>query len=497
MNLFRNIMRPAAALCLAALACTGAAKEPPSPQPTPGQRAMIDRKYGMFLHFGMNTYLNAEWSDGTAPASAYAPPADIADKAAGWVRNARRAGMRSIVLTTKHHDGFCLWDSRCTDYDIAHPSVGCKADIVRAVADACRREGIAFSVYYSLWDRHEPSYRDKDPSAYVRFMKQQLRELMTGYGPVSELWFDGAWDRPTADWHLQELYDLVKGLQPDCQISTNWTVGKHPVDMREGDSIVYFPSDFRLWDPYLPVSRDPKIYTHGGRRYYLPFESTQTISVLGSWFSHPEDTTVRGVEELEEIFYVAASNDNCLLLNVPPAKDGLQNPRAVDNIVALARVLGIENGGRFPRRLKRPRSLTAGARASASSVRGGDALHHGADYAVDSDVSTAWTAGDSLARLEVTLARTAAFDGCFIITGENSIRRFTVEAEQGGRWTEVYRSGLLPETRMNSFMGYGIIEFSLPEAVRTRRFRMSVEQSDGRPRIYSIRLRPAAGRKKK
>lgn len=323
-------------------------------QPTPGQQAMIDRKYGMFLHFGMNTYLNAEWSDGTAAAGVYAPPADIAEQAAGWVRNAKKAGMRSIVLTTKHHDGFCLWDSKYTDHDIANPAIEHKVDIVKAVSDACQKEGIAFSVYYSLWDRHEPCYQDEDKKVYIQYMKNQLQELMTGYGPVHELWFDGAWDRKTEDWHLQEVYDFVKSMQPDCQISTNWTIGKRPVDMQEGDSIIYFPSDFRLWDPFLPVAVDPKIYTHSGKQYYLPFESTQTISVIGNWFSHPEDTTVRDVEELADIFYTATINDNCLLLNIPPDTQGKQNPKAIENILTLARQLGIENGKPFPKELKKP-----------------------------------------------------------------------------------------------------------------------------------------------
>ena len=239
--------------------------------------------------------------------------------------------MRSIVLTTKHHDGFCLWDSKYTDHDIANPAIEHKVDIVKAVSDACQKEGIAFSVYYSLWDRHEPCYQDEDKKVYIQYMKNQLQELMTGYGPVHELWFDGAWDRKTEDWHLQEVYDFVKSMQPDCQISTNWTIGKRPVDMQEGDSIIYFPSDFRLWDPFLPVADDPKIYTHSGKQYYLPFESTQTISVIGNWFSHPEDTTVRDVEELADIFYTATINDNCLLLNIPPDTQGKQNPKAIEN----------------------------------------------------------------------------------------------------------------------------------------------------------------------
>lgn len=475
--------------CLGTLVYACSAVKNQTPQPTKGQQAMIDRKYGMFLHFGMNTYLNVEWSDGTAHASNYAPPADIAEKAAGWVKNAKRAGMRSIVLTTKHHEGFCLWDSKYTDHDIANPAIENKVDIVKAVSDACHKEGIAFSVYYSLWDRHEPSYRDKDKYAYIQYMKNQLRELMTEYGTVHELWFDGAWDRKNEDWHLQELYDFVKSMQPDCQISTNWTIGKRPVDMQEGDSIVYFPSDFRLWDPYLPMKNDPKIYTHSGKKYYLPFESTQTISVIGSWFNHPEDVSVRDVEELEEIFYVSTSNDNCLLLNVPPATSGEQNPKAIENIVKLAELLGIENGKDFPKTLNKPQSLTTNATAVASSVHKNDTLHYGANYAVDSDVSTSWVAADSLAWVTVTLAEKATFDHFFIIGGENSIRKFAIEVEKDEAWVSVYQSDPLPETHLNSFMGYGIIEFSLAEPLTTDRFRISVQQSNGNPAIYSIRLK--------
>lgn len=468
-------------------ACT-ALQKAESPRPTKGQQAMIDRKYGMFLHFGMNTYLNVEWSDGTAPASTYAPPADIAEKAAGWVKNAKQAGMRSIVLTTKHHDGFCLWDSQYTDYDIAHPDIKNKVDIVKAVSDACKKENIAFSVYYSLWDRHEPSYRERDGKSYIQYMKNQLKELMTNYGPVHELWFDGAWDRKTEDWHLQEIYDFVKSMQPECQISTNWTIGKHPVDMQEGDSIIYFPSDFRLWDPYLPAKNDPKIYRHNGKLYYLPFESTQTISVLGSWFNHPEDSTVREVEELEEIFYVATSNDNCLLLNVPPDTNGEQNPKAIKNIMELARLLGIENGKKFPKTLSKPQSLTTDATATASSIHKNDTLHYGASNAVDSDVSTSWVSGDSLATLTVVLDKEATFDKFFMITGENSIRKFAIEVEKGGSWAPVYQSDLLPETHQNSFMGYGVTQFVLPETLTARKFRMHIQQSNGHPTIYSIRL---------
>ena len=476
-------------LALSLLLATGTARAArPDVVPTPGQKAMIDRKYGMFLHFGMNTYLNAEWSDGSAAASVYAPPADIAEKAAQWVRHAKRAGMRSIVLTTKHHDGFCLWDSKYTDYDVANPQVRHKADIVRAVSDACKKEGIAFSIYYSLWDRHEPLYRDPDPRKYIEFMKKQLGELMTQYGPVAELWFDGAWDRKVDQWYLPEVYDFVKKLQPQCQISTNWTIGKRPVDMKAGDPIVYFPSDFRLWDPFLPVQNDPKIYTYQGQEYYLPYECTQTISVLGNWFSHPEDTTVRELEELEEIFHGSTANDNCLLLNIPPDTNGEQNPLAIRRIEELASLLGIQNGGDFPKKPKTPSSLTRNATATATGIHKDDALHNGPLYAVDSDVSTAWT-GDSLSVLQIRLARKVAFKQLFLIIGKGSIGEYALEYLDGKTWKTLHQDRIDPATQPQSFMGYGFIDLKFDRKIRARDLRLRVLQSNGRPSVYSLRLR--------
>lgn len=458
--------------------------------PTPGQQAMIDRKYGMFLHFGMNTYLNAEWSDGSAPAATYNPPADIAEKAAQWVTNAKKAGMRSIVLTTKHHDGFCLWDSQYTDFDIANPDIRNKADIVKAVSDACRKEGIAFSVYYSLWDRHEPCYKEADFRKYIDYMKNQLKELMTNYGEVCELWFDGAWDKKNvSDWCLPEIYQFVKEMQPNCQISTNWTLGKRPVDMAENDSIIYFPADFRLWDPFLPVKNDPKIYSHGGKKYYLPFECTQTISVLGNWFSHPEDKTVRELDELEEIFYVSTANDNCLLLNIPPDVNGEQNPLAIERITALAQKLGIEDGKPFPKQLPEPKSLTSSATASASSIFKQDTLHYGAMYAIDSDVSTAWKADKETATLEISLKQAADIKEIAIIEERNSIQDFFIEALINQKWATIYTGKALADPKAESFMGYGYNKFTLPQSVQTDRLRINIQKSSGTPSIYSIRLK--------
>lgn len=195
----------------------------PSNKPNKTQQLLIERGYGMFVHFGVNTFSNLEWSDGKTPASLYNPTALDCDQ---WVRIAREAGFRYVLLITKHHDGFCLWDSKYTEYDVASSPV--KTDVVAEVAKACRKYGLEFGIYYSLWDRHQPSYKNPEKTLYVDYMVNQLTELLTNYGDVCELWFDGGWDRKVAEWDLDRLYKHVKKLQPTCAVGVNHTIVLEP-----------------------------------------------------------------------------------------------------------------------------------------------------------------------------------------------------------------------------------------------------------------------------
>lgn len=136
----------------------------PSLEPTEGQQAQIDRKFGMFLHFGINTFNNTEWSKGRLPVKSYCPTAIDADS---WVKTAYEAGMNYVILITKHHDGFCLWDTYTTTYSVNYSPN--KTDVVKAVADACKKYGIKLGLYYSLWDRHEKCYRNNEK--YVCYME--------------------------------------------------------------------------------------------------------------------------------------------------------------------------------------------------------------------------------------------------------------------------------------------------------------------------------------
>jgi len=320
----------------------------PGTEPNAYQKAKAELKYGMFIHFGVNTYVDKEWTDGTVPASVFNP---VGLNPEQWVMTARDAGMKYIVLVTKHHDGFCLWDSPHTTYDVGSAPV--KTDVVKAVSDACRKYGIKMGLYYSLWDRKEETYKTDFSKGYISYMKMQLTELMSNYGEICELWFDGGWEKPAADWKLDELYDLVKTLQPQCQIGVNGTIGnaektgvlsmlwKRPILQRNGDAIRFFPSDFRLDDPDLTRKVDPKCFTHQGKTYYLPFEATQCLK--STWFYNTKNETgkTRTVGKIVKAYKHLVAQGNTLVLNAAPNREGLLMQSDIDTLLAAAKALGI------------------------------------------------------------------------------------------------------------------------------------------------------------
>lgn len=313
----------------------------PADGPNAVQRLMIARRYGMFIHFGVNTFHDEEWTDGTKPPASYAPAAVDADQ---WARTARAAGMKYVIFTAKHHDGFCLWPTAHTDYGVASSPV--KTDVVAALAESCAKHRIEMGLYYSLWDRHEPSHADHP--RYVEYMLRQITELLTGYGPVCELWLDGGWAKKREQWDIPAVYARVKQLQPRCAVGVNWTIGLpdnpdapevKPDAQREGFPIRYFPSDFRLGDPYLPADPDPKLFAHGGELYYLPFETT--VCLNSRWFFNTQDTALRSVDELATLYRVATAQDNVLIVNSPPTRAGVMSERNAARLRELAGRLGM------------------------------------------------------------------------------------------------------------------------------------------------------------
>lgn len=301
-----------------------------SQAPNKAQKQQIARKYGMFIHFGINTFHDEEWTDGTKPVSSYAPVEVDAEQ---WVKSAKDGGMKYVILVTKHHEGFCLWDSKYTEYDVA--SSPNKTNVVEAVAKVCKKYGIELGLYYSLWDRKvNGNVEDQSQdAAYNTYMINQLKELITmvrKYTHIVEFWFDGGWVKQNYRWPIMEIYQTIKSKEPNCQIGVNWSIGSPenvdahlilPKDQKEGYPIRYFPSDFRLGDPYLPGNNDPKLFVHDGKSYYMPWEST--ICISERWFYNTKDTKFKTIDELEKLYHQCTKNDNILILNCPPNREGL------------------------------------------------------------------------------------------------------------------------------------------------------------------------------
>lgn len=321
----------------------------PMPSYIPGkyQVDQINRKYGMFLHFGMNTFHDVEWSDGSLPASSYDPCSIDAEQ---WVRTAKEAGMKYVILITKHHDGFCLWNSKYTNYDVNNS--GNKTNVVEAVAKACKKYDIGLGLYYSLWDRHEnadveDSLQDEK---YNKYIIEQVNELINitkkCQTKIVEFWFDGGWLKQNYRWPTEEIYKTIKSQEPQCQVGINWSIGTPenldqttvlPTEQKAGYPIRYFPSDFRLGDPYLPASPDPKMFSHDNKQYYMPWEST--ICISNNWFYNTKDTTYKSVDKLVKSYRQATSQNNILILNTPPGRDGKIRQKDIEILMEIKKSL--------------------------------------------------------------------------------------------------------------------------------------------------------------
>ena len=281
----------------------------------------------MFIHFGVNTFTNREWGDGTEHPSIFNPARLDATQ---WARVARDAGFRTMVLTAKHHDGFCLWPTRTTKHSVASsPFRGGNGDVVREFVDACRHENLKVGLYCSPWDRNSPVYGDS--ARYNDLFCDQLTELLTQYGPVHEVWFDGAngegpnGRKQVYDW--PRFWSHVRRLMPDAVMfsdagpdirwignergvagDTNWsTVDPSVVTVpgMSGDGVMKMLQD---GDPAGTVWR--------------PGETD--VSIRPGWFYHPtEDARVKSVEQLVELYFTSVGRNSKLLLNVPPTTDGL------------------------------------------------------------------------------------------------------------------------------------------------------------------------------
>lgn len=481
--------------CLAVYQWGFSQKIEPATNPNNTQLKMEERGYGMFIHFGINTFGETEWSDGSISVNKYNPTELDCDQ---WVRVAKDAGFRYVLLTTKHHDGFCLWDSKYTDYDVASSPV--KTDVVAEVAKACKKYGLEFAVYYSLWDRKDPSYKDKNPEKYIDYMCNQLTELLTNYGPICELWFDGGWDRREKDWNLPRVYNLIKELQPRCAVGVNHTIVLKENERKFAlpDSMIvdnkyyfqYFPSDFRLWDPKIAHRDDKKQYLHQGDSYYLPFEHTICISKYWSWFAKNTPQPTRDLDELEELFYWSTNNKNTLVMNIPPDQTGRIREHEANAIISLGKRLGLKKGKPLP---TNGTFISHNAMASATSTYENDKQKHGAWLAVDGGMQTQWTAVDTLATLTIDLDSRQQFNKISIFEYQdekyasdgftniraNRILEYNIAILQNNKWEIIYVGA-------ESMGDCKVINF--PKSYSTSKMRLEITKSIAPPSIKEINV---------
>lgn len=307
--------------------------------PDAGQRKWLELGAGLMVHFGINTYYDCEWSDGTLDIGRFNPVRFDPDQ---WVAAAKAAGLTYLLIVSKHHDGFCNWRSSWTDCHCGNTPF--KRDVLAELSDACARQNMKLGLYYSLWDRYEPSF--EHDHGYAMFMKRQLTELLTCYGEIVEIWFDGGWKKGGTDyqdperWYWREIYEHIKAIQPGCMVGNNGTSGR-------SGQIVMWPCDFRIGEKRLPPEDDKKIYYCGGIGSWLPYEAVFTLSAggdgkppfgSGKWFWHATDTTTVTAASLAEKRDLCAARGANLLINAGPDDQGLLREVDVECLQALGKI---------------------------------------------------------------------------------------------------------------------------------------------------------------
>jgi len=388
-------------------------------KPSPQQVEWQDLEVGVIVHFGTNTFLNREWGDGTADPKVFNPAQADPEQ---WVRAAKAAGARYVVLVAKHHDGFCLWPTEQTAYSVAaSPWMGGKGDLVRMTADAARRNGLQFGVYLSPWDRHDPRY--KDAPAYDRYYLSELEELASRYGNLAEFWLDGA----GSEGHIYDFKKIIETLrtyQPNTLVFADTGLFEYG-DIRwvgnEGGDIPY-----ENWNV---------IDRHGFLRW-RPVEADTPLH-KDHWFWHANDeASLKSVDELMATYERTVGRGGQLMLGIAPDDRGL----LPDADVARLREFGEAVRERFANDL---------------------ALHHApADEnsaaALDGDPDTFWSAppGSHQAVLEADFAAPVTFNRALTMEWLNDgqhVQQYAIEVWRDGAWKAVSGGYAIGHKKIDAF----------------------------------------------
>ncbi|MFC3416571.1 alpha-L-fucosidase [Algoriphagus hitonicola] len=413
--------------------------EPVFPIPHERQIAWQELEFYGFVHFNMNTFSDREWGFGDEKPEQFNPTELDARQ---WARIAKEAGMKGLIITAKHHDGFVLWPSEYTEHSVKNsPWRDGKGDLIQEFVDACREYGLKVGIYYSPWDRNHPDYGKPE---YITYMRNQLTELLSNYGEIFEVWFDGAnggdgWygganeerkvDKLTYyDW--ENTHDLVRELQPNAMLFSDAGPDVRWVGNEHGFAYETTWSNLMRDSVYAGMPEFSEKWATGQENgtHWVPAESD--VSIRPGWYYHRyEDHKVKSLPELMEIYYKSIGRNSSLLINFPVDTRGLIHENDEKAILKMAEKIREDFADNFVK----------SAKISANTERG---TGYEAELAADGDYETYWTVpdGEKEAFLVIDFGKEVSFNRLLLQEytplGQR-VKAFTLEKQVNGSWEKI------------------------------------------------------------
>ena len=450
--------------------------EPFGPTPSDNQLKWQEMERYAFVHFSVNTYTDQWWGNGDEDPRIFNPTKLDCRQ---WARACKESGMKGIIITAKHHSGFCLWPSKYTNYSIKNcPWKNGKGDIVRELSDACKEYGLKLGIYLSPWDRNSPDYGKPE---YIKYFRNQLTELLTNYGDIFEIWFDGAnggtgyyggarEERkidPKTYYDWQNTYKLIRSLQPNIII---WNDGGDRADVRWVGTEAGNVGETN-WSTMNAKGDTPYAMLHYGVENgdsWVPAEVN--TSIRPEWFYHPsEDTKVKSLSQLMDIYYTSVGRNGTLLLNFPIDTEGLIHSSDVKAGKEFAQA--VSETFRY--------NLAVGKKATASNTRA-NSKKFAATNVIDNNKDTYWATDDSVTRASLTidLGMPATFNRFMIqeyIRLGQRVKSFTIDAFEQGRWHKIADATTIGYKRILCF-----------PSVKASKVRITITDSKSCPVISNI-----------
>ncbi len=430
------------------------APEPYGPIPLERQLLWHDMEYYGFVHFNMNTFTNMEWGLGGESPSAF-NPTELDTRQ--WVKTMKEAGMKGVILTAKHHDGFCLWPSKYTEHSVKNsPWKDGKGDVLKELSEACKEFGLKMGVYLSPWDRNHAQYGKPE---YVTYFHNQLRELLTNYGDIFEVWFDGAnggsgyygganevrkIDNKTY-YQWGKAIAIVRELQPNAVIFGDGGPGVRWVGNEQGWANETNWSLLRRDEVHPGYPRYKELRSgHEDGTHWVPAECD--VSIRPGWYYHPaEDSQVKSLEHLVDIYYKSIGRNGSLLLNLPVDYRGIVHEKDVEKLMALKEQVEKDFS----------KNLAEGLAVSATNSRGGSSKFD-ANKVNDGNENTYWATDDDVLEASITLAFNKPTEVNRILLEEyiplgQRVKSFTVEAKVNDSWTLIDSQTTIGDKRILRF----------------------------------------------